>query len=241
MSFSLFFLNYSWLILLVLAISSDVEVKIEEHYSNDYFEWQKSIGYIGGKLNLFKFNALNIHEDDILLDFGCGGGFLLNNFNVKEKVCVEINPTAQITARGFNIDVHNSLETIPTESITKIISNHALEHTAHPLNILTELHRVLKANGEIIIVVPCEQSHEKLFHYDADDINKHLYTWTPMSLGNLASRGGFEIVDSYGFHHSWPPDFKDTYQNDNFHDRCIQYAQDNQIVQVLLHARKKSK
>ena len=46
------------------------------HYNEDYFAWQKEIGIIGGYLNKFKFEN-EVKEDDILMDFGCGGGCLL--------------------------------------------------------------------------------------------------------------------------------------------------------------------
>ena len=56
------------------------------HYDDKYFEWQKQIGEIGGILNKFKFEE-HIQNDNItLMDFGCGGGYLLNNFNVKKKI-----------------------------------------------------------------------------------------------------------------------------------------------------------
>ena len=54
-------------------------------YGKEYFIWQKKIGIIGGKLNKFKFEQ-EIKESDILMDFGCGGAYLLNNFSNKQKL-----------------------------------------------------------------------------------------------------------------------------------------------------------
>ena len=67
----------------------------QEYYDNNYFDnYQKQIGEFGGKANLFKFQK-HISKGDKILDFGCGGGFLLNNLNCKSKFGVEINPFAR--------------------------------------------------------------------------------------------------------------------------------------------------
>lgn len=47
-----------------------------EHYNEDYFNWQKNIGLFGGWANSTKFEQYITKEDDVL-DFGCGGGYLL--------------------------------------------------------------------------------------------------------------------------------------------------------------------
>lgn len=54
-------------------------------YKKDYFDWQKEIEKIGGKLNMFKFEN-EVKETDVLLDFGCGGGYLLDNFKNSKKI-----------------------------------------------------------------------------------------------------------------------------------------------------------
>ena len=149
------------------------------HYDEKYFKWQKQIGEIGGILNKFKFEE-HIQNDNItLMDFGCGGGYLLNNFNVKKKIGFDINKTALEECRKKSIEVYSNFDDIENNSIDIIISNHAMEHVPEPLYILKELYKKLKNNGSIIIVIPCEQSTETSFYYNSSDINKHLYTWCP--------------------------------------------------------------
>jgi hypothetical protein len=61
---------------------------------------------------------------------------------------------------------------------------------------------LLKSGGCLHMVVPCESISWK---YDADDINQHVYSWSPQSLGNLVKAAGFEIAYSRPYIHKWPP------------------------------------
>jgi len=63
------------------------------HYNKDYFDWQKQVGVVGGYLNKFKFEE-HINSNNIVLDFGCGGGYLLNNFENIIRKGFEINEYA---------------------------------------------------------------------------------------------------------------------------------------------------
>ena len=70
-------------------------MKTENYYNEDYFnDYQKKIGEFGGKANLFKFEE-HIKNTDNVLDFGCGGGFLLSNLDCKYKAGIEINSIAR--------------------------------------------------------------------------------------------------------------------------------------------------
>ena len=59
-----------------------------------------------------------------------------------------------------------------------------------------------------------------------------------MTFGNLATLAGFKVISCNVFQHRWPPDFKGTWMNDDFHDRCIQYAKKNNNLQIKLVATK---
>jgi SAM-dependent methyltransferase len=73
--------------------------KFSKHYDDDdYFNWQSSIGAFGGWANKTKFLKY-ISEGHTVLDFGCGGGFLLKQLNCKNRIGVEVNPSAAEQAR----------------------------------------------------------------------------------------------------------------------------------------------
>ncbi|MDR2929038.1 MAG: class I SAM-dependent methyltransferase [Cytophagaceae bacterium] len=115
----------------------------ETHYNKEYFSWQKSIGEFGGWANKHKF--LNyISKDDVVMDFGCGGGFLLKNIICRKKIGVEINSSAAETARQNGLEVYSIVDDVPDEIVDIIISNNALEHTRYPLHELKKLYKKLK-------------------------------------------------------------------------------------------------
>jgi len=206
-------------------------------YGKEYFDWQKEIGFIGGKLNKFKFET-DVKENDVLMDFGCGGGYLLENFSNSKKIGFEVNKEAWGEIKKKGIEVFDNFDNILDNSIDCIISNHAMEHVPLPLNTFKNLYSKLKTGGKIIIVVPLEQPSESGFYYKEGDINQHLHTWCPMSFGNLAKLSGFKVISCNIFQHQWPPDFKTTWMKSDFHKRCMDYAKKNNNLQIRLLATK---
>jgi hypothetical protein len=41
--------------------------------------------------------------------------------------------------------------------------------------------------------------------YRTDDINHHLFTWTPLTLGNLFTEAGFDVSSVEVIRLAWPP------------------------------------
>ena len=176
----------------------------QKHYNKEYFSWQSSIGEFGGWANLTKFNNY-IKPNDSVLDFGCGGGYLLDNIVCAKKAGIEINNEAAQVAKEKGIDVYTNVKDVPNDSFDVIISNHALEHVMNPLQELTDLFLKLKNGGKVVIVIPCETIKND---YRPDDKNHHLFSWGPMTLGNLLSEAGFQVMESKPYIHKWPPKYK---------------------------------
>lgn len=177
-----------------------------DYYDKDYLDWQlKTVGEFGGLVNSDKFKK-TVNENDVLLDFGCGGGFLLKNFNNSNKIGIEPNINAkEIIIKNGNeyfSSPEEVLEKIGENCVDTIISNMALEHTLHPLKELQNLFKILKVGGKIHFVVPCD-SHK--YWYDSKDINYHLYSWSPQNFGNLFCEAGFEVKSAGLISKKWPP------------------------------------
>ncbi|MBN2105986.1 MAG: class I SAM-dependent methyltransferase [Deltaproteobacteria bacterium] len=173
------------------------------HYDKKYFSWQSSVGEFGGWANLTKFSSYLGQSDDVL-DFGCGGGYLLKNLHCRKKIGIEPNAAAAEAAKKNGVEVYSCSRDVPDDYADKIISNNALEHALHPLLELETLYAKLKQRGRIIIVVPCESIN---YSFSPNDINHHLYTWSPMCLGNLLTEAGFSLIESKPYIHKWPPKY----------------------------------
>lgn len=171
------------------------------YYDENYFDWQKNIGAFGGLINKRKFEKY-ISPEHCVIDFGCGGGFLLSNINCKEKLGVELNESARENAKRLGIKAVGNIDEVSNEWADIIISNNALEHTYHPLTELKNLYPKLKKGGKIIFVAPCENIS---YLYSPNDINQHLYSWSPMCMGNLFTLAGFRVIESKPYMHKWPP------------------------------------
>lgn len=173
------------------------------YYDEKYFNWQKDIGAFGGMINRKKFESF-IGPNDKVIDFGCGGGFLIANLHCKEKIGIELNETARNHANKLGVKAVSCASEIPDNWADVIISNNALEHTHEPLKELQKLYPKLKSGGKIVFVVPCENI---TLHYEETDINQHLYSWSPMCAGNLFKLAGFKVVESKPYIHKWPPHY----------------------------------
>jgi len=205
-------------------------------YSEHYFDWQKGYGAFSAVVDAFKF-APHVRPGDRVLDFGCGGGYLLNHLGCAEKVGVEINPAAQQVARQFGITVYGSVEQVPDHSVDIVISHHALEHVECPLDVLRELLPKLVSGGKAVFVVPHQKPDEA---YVENDINQHLYTWNPLTFGNLFKAAGYSDIQADVLRHQWPPHFARLYASAGprlFHMICWLYAHYTGNYQIRVVAR----
>jgi SAM-dependent methyltransferase len=177
---------------------------VSGHYNSNethYFRWQSQIGQFGGWADLTKFTPY-IRPDSRVVDFGCGGGYLLEQIRCGQKRGIEVGAAAREEARRRNIDAVASTAEIADDWADVVISNHALEHCLHPLQELQALRRKVAAGGRVVFVVPCQSIGEK---YRVGDINHHLYTWNSTCLGNLFSEAGFVVEECKPHLHIWPP------------------------------------
>ena len=140
----------------------------------------------------------HIKPDDTVLDFGCGTGGVLEHIKCGRKLGIEVNAPSVQEAIEKNIEVHADFSAIEDKSVDVVISNHALEHVMNPAEHIQQMFRVLKPGGQAVLVVPAESPASlRFFKWRQDDVDQHIYSWTPLSFGNLISQCGFTVENGF--------------------------------------------
>lgn len=180
---------------------------MDSYYNEEYFDYQKEQGEFAAKM-MKQFFEPYVAANNNLLDFGCGGGFLLNELNAANKAGIEINAAARKHALdAFNIKTVPAIADVEDNWADILISSHALEHTLRPYDMLVELLPKLKTGGVVVFIVP----HETKYKFNREDVNKHLYTWSEMNIANLFMEAGYHVVESKELVHRFPPRHKKLY------------------------------
>ena len=181
---------------------------VSGHYLGEsgraYFEWQSQGGLLDGQIESYKF-AHYIKPEDVVLDFGCGGGFTLAVLRCARRIGVERNPPRS-QAVGNGVELYSSLAEVPDGVADVGISNHALEHVPYPIEALSELKAKIRRGGALVICLPMEDWRVCRRYYPAD-VNHHLHAWNPQVLGNTLTEAGFDVPPASIsiLTHCWPP------------------------------------
>ncbi len=157
------------------------QVNVTQHHafasaqdSLDYFHWRNDQYY-----PYIDYLPVSGQDGKVVLDYGCGPGHDLVGFAVYSKpkrlIGMDVSPSslAEATARLALHDAKAEMvlldpaaTTLPLEtaSIDLVHSSGVIHHTPDPLQILRELHRVLKPTGTAQIMV-----------YNYDSLWLHLF------------------------------------------------------------------
>jgi SAM-dependent methyltransferase len=153
-------------------------------------------------------------DDLVVLDFGCADGLFLRNLPAKRRIGVEVNASARERCQevcrqeGCSIELHPSLEEVEEASVDVLISNHCLEHVPNPFGALLGMFKVLKQGGRLVLMLPFDDWRDpKYREWRPVDSDNHLYTWSPMNIGNLLADAGFAVDWAKLIKSAWSPKF----------------------------------
>lgn len=126
-----------------------------------------------------------------VLDFGCGAGAWLNEFQDRGWTTCGIEPSTDLA-----FERHRRLVAIPDEpQFDMLIAYHVLEHLPRPLDTLRHLAGALRTGGHCFISVPrvdALAAHGKI-HYCLQRRN-HIVAFTEACLRGLLGRAGIRTV-----------------------------------------------
>lgn len=177
-----------------------------DHYQStkgeDYLAYQQMFAP-GAILEARKF-APHIKPTDRVLDFGCGGGWVLRHLDCAERIGVELNEAAHNLCRKNGVQVHRQINDVPAGDFDVVISNHCLEHVPYPIEALRGLRSVLRPGGRLVLIVPMDDWRVQR-DFTGQDIDHHLHTWTPRLLANTLEEAGFSIESVKVLAYAWFP------------------------------------
>ncbi len=141
-------------------------------------------------------------QDALVIDVGCGEGDVLGILKSLgwRVLGIEPQPQAAATARGRGIEVvEKTLDRVdlPQGRADWLILNHVLEHVPDPQASLGAVFRLLKPAGTLAVRVPNASSlghrwfGRHCYHLDPP---RHLFGYSPKSVGSLFSRFSFSRV-----------------------------------------------
>jgi len=122
-----------------------------------------------------------------ILEFGVGIGQNIASLN--NAYGFDISKEALDACRKRNIQVYDSLESIPLNYFDIVLSRHSLEHVPDPLTTLIQMKDCIKKGGTLILVLP-KQHHGKASF--KTDLNNHLFSWNFRTINNLLNLAGFK-------------------------------------------------
>jgi len=164
------------------------------HYDEKYFAWQNQAIDLKARRKVGTFQPY-VRPTDTVLDFGCAGGSLVAGLTAARRIGVEINDVARAAAvEQYGIEAYRSLADVADGSVDVVVTNHTLEHLASPYEALLQIAPKLKPGGKLVIVVPIDDWRAQR-RWRPGDINRHLFTWTPLNLGNLLEEAGYAVGD----------------------------------------------
>lgn len=155
---------------------------------------------LNSKLKLI--NSFNTKQKNIL-DVGCGtGDFLLNcKNNGWDVIGVEPNTKAKSLAENkLNIQttskIYEDLSEIKTKKFDVITLWHVLEHVPNLDVYISNLKKILKQHGVLIIAVPNYKSYDATYYkqfWAAYDVPRHLWHFSKKSIQLLFAKEKMEV------------------------------------------------
>jgi len=143
-----------------------------------------------------------------LLDVGCGtGDFLALMATVPCWQVMGIEPNAEAVRYASNMCGLKVLQgelpmpELPTAEYDVITMWHVLEHISNPVAVLGEVHRLLKADGILVLSLPMADSLEAQWfgaNWAGYDVPRHLVTFSRVSFVRFMERMGFQVEEQLG-------------------------------------------
>ncbi len=190
-------------------LTTDVELEDSEYWDKkeDSFSKEKIYEkYDGEQLKWLERIGLNTFRDKVVLDFGCGHGTFLDLVSTISKKTFGVEKDKDLFLEFYEdkpYEIFETLADIEDDSIDLLVSFDVIEHLSKPIDVLSEIHRVLKKEAVIYIGVPnqndflkeIEESYLPFYYHKS-----HLFYHDIASLRYILDKAGLSYKDSSFLH-----------------------------------------
>ena len=186
--------------------------KIGEYYkSEEYYSHQENKkGFIPRLYeNVKKVNLKHKYElatngltTGKLLDIGCGVGDFLHTAEAHGWQCTGVEPSEEAKAIArqrtqAKLMSSEDQEQLPDASFDVITMWHVLEHVDDLRWQVTQLQRLIKPNGRIVIALPNYKSYDGQFykeHWAAYDVPRHLSHFNRTTIAKILKTNDLKLI-----------------------------------------------
>lgn len=165
---------------------------------NSLYHWARKIALKSKTKIASKYSSDNA---ETLLDIGSGTGYFLNAMRLKKWVVTGIEkskPTREYAHKKFGLNIQDAeyLFDMPDKIKDVVTMWHVLEHIEKLNETMSNLHRILKDDGVLIIALPNKKSADALAYkkdWAAYDVPRHLWHFSPDDFTYFAEKHNFRI------------------------------------------------
>lgn len=196
-----------------ITVPQLTEAELSLHYKSVYafnvHHWVRFEKFLRAK-RLIAISKI-FSEDSKVVELGTGSGVLAKQLARKCKLVhgCELDPASvkeanlQKLLNISNLTAEVFLKGADEKKYDVAVLSHVLEHFTKPMEILSQVHRVLNDSGKILIVVPNRDSAPKLLkrYWGYWQVPIHISHFNLRSLESLLQQSGFS-VESVKFRNS---------------------------------------
>lgn len=159
-----------------------------------YKETEKPFGEYPFQLAGYLARTFHLKEGMAVLDNGCGRGEFLHAF-ARLGLKASGTDASGCCREAETVDLNKERLPYPDHSFHAVFSKSVIEHIEDTGHYMSEMKRVLKKGGRIILMTPDWETQYKIFYQDPT----HIHPYTVKSMERILEMYGFRNIKSGKF------------------------------------------